>query len=90
MPSDDYPDDGSGVTWMLDGREVLRINGALSTGQKLGVDFATGAVTLDGAHIESRLDVDRSNFSAVFRPGVHGLTSDDGGSLTARWRCEWA
>ena len=50
----------------------------------------TGAVTLDGAHIESRLDVDRSNFSADFRPGVHGLTSDDGGSLTARWRCEWA
>ena len=80
----------SGVTWMLDGREVLHINGALSAGQKLGVDFATGAVTLDGAHIESRLDVDRSNFSAAFRPGVHGLTSDDGGSLTARWRCEWA
>lgn len=80
----------SGVTWMLDGREVLHINGALSAGQKLGVDFATGAVTLDGAHIESRLDVDRSNFSADFRPGVHGLTSDDGGSLTARWRCEWA
>lgn len=62
----------------------------LSAGQKLGVDFATGAVTLDGTHIESRLDVDRSNFSADFRPGVHGLTSDDGGSLTARWRCEWA
>lgn len=80
----------SGVTWMLDGREVLHINGALSAGQKLGVDFATGAVTLDGTHIESRLDVDRSNFSADFRPGVHGLTSDDGGSLTARWRCEWA
>ena len=59
----------SGVTWMLDGREVLHINGALSAGQKLGVDFATGAVTLDGAHIESRLDVDRSNFSADFRPG---------------------
>ena len=75
---------------MLDGREGLHINGALSAGQKLGVDFATGAVTLDGAHIESRLDVDRSNFSADFRPGVHGLTSDDGGSLTARWRCEWA
>ena len=78
-----------GVTWALDGREALHVNGAFSAGQKLAVDFITGAVTLDGVHVESRLDVDRSSFSPGFTPGMHALTSDDGGSLTARWRCEW-
>ncbi len=76
---------------MLDGREVLHINGALSAGQKLGVDFATGAVTLDGASISKAASMwTEAIFRRAFRPGVHGLTSDDGGSLTARWRCEWA
>ena len=65
------------------------MNGAFSAGQKLTVDFATGAVTLDGTHIENRLDVDRSSFVPGFTPGVHTLASGDGGSLTARWRCEW-
>lgn len=80
----------TGLKWKLDGETLLAITGALSKGDVVEANLRDGWLKINGAHVESRIDVLATNWVASFAPGLHSVESQDGGAMEARWHTEWA
>lgn len=81
----------SGLTWSIDGRQILKLKSGYSVpaGAEVVADFATGSLTENGAHIEAQIDYTGTTWQPGFTPGVHEIVSSDGGNIKARWRDRW-
>lgn len=80
----------TGLWWKLDGAKLLTITGALAVGDVVAANLREGSLTINGSHAESRINVMETGWAAEFTPGLHEITSQDGGTMEARWYAEWA
>lgn len=74
---------------MLDGVTFFTLGGTLGAGQTLEVALETGAVTIDGEHVESRIVYTESDLDITLEPGAHVLSASATGDLTVRWHTRW-
>ena len=80
-----------GLTWSMDGKAFMRLadDYTVPAGAVVAADFTTGALTINGAHEERRIDYTASTWQPAMRPGSHVLSSTDAGEIKARWHDEW-
>lgn len=78
-----------GVRITADGAPFLALRGSIAKGAVLEFKPETGAVTLDGEHVENRLVYTDSNPDAEFAPGRHVFTVSAPGTMTVRWQNQW-
>ncbi|MBP3657583.1 MAG: phage tail family protein [Clostridia bacterium] len=81
----------SGLTWTMDGERILKLKSSYkaASGAKIVADFASGSLTADGTHIEAQIDYTASTWQPRTTPGEHALTSNNAGTIEARWRNRW-
>lgn len=82
-------DEQTGLVWKLDGETFLSLVGTLAAGTVVQMDTKAGSLTVGGNHAESMIDYTASRWRPGFTPGVHQLTSSDGGQMEASWHNEW-
>lgn len=77
------------LAWSMDGTPILTLTEQLRAGQRVEMDTKTGALLVDGAHAEHMIDVEKTKWRPGYLPGLHEITSTDGGTLEMRWHNEW-
>lgn len=79
----------NGLTWTLDGKPFVRLEGEIAAGAVVEADFTEGGLTIDGEHKETMINYIQTTWQPGFMPGRHKLASSDAGTIEARWRNEW-
>lgn len=77
------------LTWTMDGKDLLEIEGAFIAGTIIEMDTAKEKLTIDGVAAMTAINPQRTRWRPGFRPGAHAIASTDGGAMEMRWREEW-
>lgn len=80
---------GTGLTWTMDGKDILTIGGSLSAGQIVEMDTRYERLTIDGENALARINPQKTKWRPGYAPGIHVFSSTDGGTMEMRWHDEW-
>ncbi|MBQ8617660.1 MAG: phage tail family protein [Clostridia bacterium] len=79
----------SSVTWSMDGKTILKINGSYEAGQTIEMDTLRESLTIDEENAMTQIDPQHTKWRPGFMPGLHLLASSDAGAFEMRWSDEW-
>lgn len=79
----------SGLTISMDGDAFFRMSGSIPAKARVVVDLARELVTVDFTDRTADVDWQTTDYTRQLPPGRHTISTDAGGSITARWRDRW-
>lgn len=81
--------DALNLTITLNGEPLLGITGMVRAGTEMVFTPETGALTIGGAHAESRINYLNTDPDIELAPGRHKYSCSANGLIEARWRNKW-
>lgn len=77
------------LIWTMAGKPFLRLEAGMGAGQVVEMDTRYERLTIDGMDALALIDPQATEWRPGFEPGLHEITSTDGGTIEMRWNDEW-